>query len=113
MSWIRSNGLDISSSVWSGGAHCVTYDMTIIPVESKSWDQTTEQDLLANPALAPAPHSPRKLLVLGHNKPDTYAFRTAEGTLGLLKIDGLDQHQRGVKIHYKLINPAQSIAANP
>ena len=113
MSLIRSNGLDISCSVWSGGANCVTYDMTIVPVESKSWDQTTEQDLLANPALAPVSHSPRKLLMLGHNNPDTYAFRTAEGTLGMLKIDGLDQHQRGVKIRYKLINPAQSIAANP
>src|SRR5947207_471371 len=37
MAWIRSNGLDISCSVWRGGAACVTYDMTIIPVEARCW----------------------------------------------------------------------------
>jgi hypothetical protein len=113
MAWIRSNGLDLSCSTWSGGrAACITYDMAILPIETKSWDQTTEQELLANPALAPTPHSPRRLLALGHDKPDTYAFRTAEGTVGILRIVGLDQHERGVKIRYKLIYPAQSIAAS-
>ena len=27
MGWIRSNGLDISCFVWSGGAACVTYEI--------------------------------------------------------------------------------------
>src|SRR5215467_121321 len=30
--WIQFNRLDISCFVWSCGAACVTYDMTIIPV---------------------------------------------------------------------------------
>ena len=111
MSWIRSNGLDISCSLWPGGAMCVTYDMTIVPVEGKSWEETTEQELLNDPALAPVNHAPRRMLVLGHNGPDTYIFRTGEGTLGILRIVGLGQQKRGVKIRYKLINPANSVAA--
>jgi hypothetical protein len=107
MGWIRSNGLDISSLVWTGGAACVTYDMTIVAVERKCWEETTEEELLGNPALAPGRHSPRRLLVLGHNRPDTYVFRTGDGTLGMLRIVGLSQLGRGVKIRYKLISPAQ------
>src|SRR5438874_2741815 len=65
----------------------------------------------SNAALTPVHHSPRRLLVLGNNRPDTYVFRTAEGTLGMLRIVGLDQHRRGVTICYKLVNPAKSIVA--
>ena len=104
MGWIRSNSLDISCFTWPTGAACVTYDMSIVPVEGHSWDDTTEQELVANPALAPVPHSPRRLLVLGHGRPDTYLLRTAEGTLGILRIVGADQHGKGVKIRYKLVN---------
>lgn len=111
MAWIRSNHLDISCFVWRSGAACVTYDMTVAAVESKCWDTTKEEDLLANPALAPRTHSPRRLLVLGENHPDTYIFRTGEGTLGMLRILGLNQDRSGVKISYKLITPVRSVSA--
>jgi hypothetical protein len=111
MGWIRTNGLDISSSLWPGGAACVTYDMTIVPVTAKCWETTTEQELLDNPALAPVPHSPRRLLVVGNDGPDTYIFRTGEGTLGMLQLVGVSEHKRGVKIRYKLINPAKPVVA--
>jgi hypothetical protein len=109
MAWIRFNGLDISCSLWPARAACVTYDMTILPVEAKCWEETTESELLDNPALAPVRHSPRRLLVLGHDRPDTFMFRTGEGTLGILRIVGSSQHGPGVKIRYKLINPAKSL----
>jgi hypothetical protein len=109
MSWIRSNGLDLSCTTWSGGSACVTHDMTIVPVDRKCWEQTTEQEIINNPALASVPHSPRRLLVAGNKQGDTYIFRTAEGTLGMMRIVGWSQADRGVKINYKLINPAQSI----
>ena len=108
MAGIRSNGLDISASVWSGGAACITYDMTIVAVEEKSWDEATEEELLGNPALSPR-HSPRRMLVLGNNQLDTYVFRTGEGTLGMLQLVGLSQRGQGVKIRYKLINPTNSL----
>ena len=113
MAWIRANGLDISCSVWSGGAACVTCDMTIVAVDRKCWEETTEEELRGNPALAPGQHSPRKLLVLGLDRPDTYMFRTGEGTLGMLRIVGLSHPRRGVTICYKLINPAKSFSVPP
>jgi hypothetical protein len=109
MGWISSNSLDISCWVWSTGAICVTYDMTVVAVESKCWEQTTAEELLGNPALAPRQHSPRRLLVLGVNQPDTYIFRTGDGTLGMLQLVGVTQ--QGVKIRYKLINPVRALSA--
>jgi hypothetical protein len=76
-----------------------------VPVERKCWEEATEDRLVSNAALAPVNHAPRKLLVVGPDRPDTYIFRTGEGTLGLLRIDGLSQRERGVQIRYKLINP--------
>jgi hypothetical protein len=110
MSWIRSNGLDISCNVWPNAAACVTYDMTIVAVEGKCWEETKAEQLLGDPALAPRGHSPRRLLVLGDKRPDTYMFRTGEGTLGMLRIVGLNENQTGVKIRYKLIGPAGSLS---
>jgi len=108
MGWVRSHGLDISCNVWSGGATCVTYDMTVVSVESKCWEKTTSEELAANAALSPVRHAPRRLLVLGQDRPDTYVFRTGEGTLGMLQIVGLNEDGRGVKIRYKLIKPVTS-----
>ncbi|HEX5219797.1 MAG TPA: hypothetical protein VFZ59_09540 [Verrucomicrobiae bacterium] len=111
MSWIRSNRLDISCSIWPDGAACVTYNMTLVAGDTKSWEATSEEFLSANPALAPAQHSPRRLLVLGPDRPNTYMFRTVEGTLGILQMIGLSPDGQGVRIRYKLINPGDSLSA--
>jgi hypothetical protein len=110
MGWIRSHGLDISCNIWSGGAACVTYDMTVVPVEKICWEKTSSEELVTNAALSRVCHAPRRLLVLGQDRPDTYMFRTGEGTLGMLQIVGLNQDGRGVKIRYKLIRPATSVS---
>jgi len=109
MAWIRSKGLDISCVSWSGGAACVTYNMSIVAVEPKCWDQSTEEELLSRPALAAGRHSPRRMLVIGQNRPETYIFRTGEGSLGMLQIVGLSQKDCRVKIRYKLIKSGKSV----
>ena len=110
MAWVRSNSLDISCTAWSGGVVCVTYDMIFVAVKEKCWEETTEADLLDNPALAPGRHSPRRLLLVGDDRPDTYMFHTGEGTLGMLRIVGVSENGQGVKIRYKLINPVKSLS---
>ena len=103
MAWIRTNGLDISGSIWPGGAACVTYNMTIVPIETRCWAELTAQDLLNNKVLANPQQAPRRLLVLGPGRPDTYLFRTQEGHLGMLRLLGLSDDGRGVEIRYKLL----------
>src|SRR5580765_5679951 len=43
VAWPRVHGADISCFLYPGGAACVTYDLTVLPVASKSWEQTTEE----------------------------------------------------------------------
>ena len=102
VSWTRTNGMHICGRVWSdGSADCVTYNMTVVPVEPSCWSKAG--DLPAIPLLGPGQHSPRRLLVLGGDHTGTYAFRTDEGTLGMLCLAGLSDDHRGVKIRYKLL----------
>ena len=103
MIWVRTNGLDISGSIWPGGAACVTYNMTIVPIETRCWAELTTQDLLNNKVLANPQQAPRRLLVFGPGRPDTYLFRTQEGSLGVLRLLGLSDDGRGVEIRYKLL----------
>ena len=103
MAWIRANGLDISGSIWPGGAACVTYNMRVVPVEAQCWEKTLAEDLLDNPALAPNQPAPRRLLVLGHGRTNTYLFRTGEGTSGMLQIVGLSKDGLGIQIRYRLV----------
>jgi hypothetical protein len=103
MTWIRTNGLDISGSIWAGGAACVTYNMIVVPIETRCWAEMPAQDLLNNKVLANPQQAPRRLLVLGPGRPDTYLFRTQEGNLGMLRLLGLSEDGHGVEIRYKLL----------
>jgi hypothetical protein len=44
------------------------------------------------------------------DKADIIEFRTREGNLGILKVAGLTENPRGVKIRYKLVQPTASTA---
>ena len=102
--WIHSNALNISGRVWpDGSAACITYNMTAVPVETRCWDQAAASDIPGIPVPEPGRHSPSRLLVLGPGGPQTYVFRTDTGTLGMLRLVGLSEDQRAVKIHYKLL----------
>jgi hypothetical protein len=102
--WIRGNALNISGRVWpDGSAACVTYNMTVVPVETSCWDNTSAGDIPVIPVLDPGQHSPRRLLLLGPDRAETYVFRTDEGTLGMLRLVGLSHDQRQVEVRYKLL----------
>ena len=104
IAWIRTNGLNISCRVWSdGSAACVTYNMTVVPVETKCWNEPAADDFHGFQVLAPGQHSPRRLLFVGPGRAETYVFRTDEGTLGMLRLVGLSEDEPLMKIRYKLL----------
>ena len=104
MTWIRIKGLNISCRVWpDGSAACVTCNMAVVPVETRCWEKPAASDFPALPVLPPRHHSPRRLLLLGAGRAETYVFRTDEGTVGMLRLVGLSDDKRLVKIRYKLL----------
>jgi hypothetical protein len=104
MTWIRTSGANISGRVWpDGSAACVTYNMTMVPLQTSCWEKTAAGELPGIPALDPDQHSPSRLLVLGCGRTETYVFRTDEGTLGMLRLVGLSADERLVTIRYKVL----------
>jgi len=111
MTWTRTNGLNISGRVWpDGSAACVTYNMTVAPVAAGCWKEAAAKVISAIPPPAPGEHSPSRLLLLRPDRAETYVFRTDEGTLGMLRLAGLTDDRRAVKIHYKLLQARGDMA---
>ena len=117
VAWIRTSGVNISGRVWSDGSvDCITYNMTVVPVETGCWGKTAAEAISGIPVPEPNRHSPRRWLVPEAGKAKTYAFRTDTGTFGILRLVGLSDNGQGVKIRYKLVQAqetvSQPIAAN-
>ena len=107
--WIRTNHLNLSGLIWpDGSAACQTYNMTVVPLDTKCWEGNAAEAVCGLPRPAADRHSPRHLLLLASSLPDTYAFRTDAGTLGMLRLVGLSDDRRGVKIRYKLVQSAST-----
>ena len=115
MTWIRTNGLNISCQMWPDGlAGCISYNMKVFPLETKRWEDTVVEDIPPIVLSSTNRHTPRMLLVLASGRPKIYSFRTDEGTVGILRLVALSDDRRGVKIRYKLVqargDSAQTIA---
>ena len=107
IAWIRTNGLDISGVVLSGrNFMCICYYMAVVPVNSQRWEQATPAEIIADPELARIRDPKRPFIFPARDKSDTYLFRTAEGTPGILQVVGLTPNNRNVKIRYKLVQAA-------
>jgi hypothetical protein len=114
MTWIRTNGLNISCRVWpDGSAACVIYNMTVVPLETRCWEETAAGDIPGIQVLAPGRHSPRRLLLLGPGRAESYMFRTDDGTLGMLRLVGLRGDKKLVRIRYKLLQAQGETPRDP
>ena len=104
VNWIRTHDVNISGRVWPGaGADCITYNMTVVPVEPESWEKPAAEVMRGLPVPEPNRHSPRRWLVVETGRTATYAFRTDTGTLGILRLVGVSDDGQGVRIRYKLV----------
>ena len=109
--WIRTNGVNISGHVWPDGtAACLTYNMRVVPLDTKCWEESAAATVCGLPPLAADRHSSRRLLPLANGEPDTYVFQTDAGTRGVLRLVGLSDDRHGVKIRYKLVQSGSSLA---
>jgi len=114
--WIEESGADLVAAVPQLGPRLGTFAMSLAPADDSTWtNPPTRAALLEKIAQAGtgwcgAPtntiaeiHEDLRMMNLDCPLPATYAFRTAEGTVGLLQITGFTDKPLGVKIRYKLV----------
>lgn len=113
IAWIRNNGMDISGVILKDGKPvCIGYYLSVVPVNKQLWETITPGDFQGHPDLDRIVDPKRVFIVPVQNGTDTFLFRTAEGTSGILQIQGVTDDRRCVKIRYKLLSAVQSQLAH-
>lgn len=89
-------------------------DLKVIKLATEDWATFNASNLLQLPEWAdraPSPSGQRlETLAWATNTTTIYAFKTREGSIGLLQITGHTENPRGVKIRYKLVQPSATVA---
>ena len=102
--WWRKTGIDAVGDTSAAVRGLVGFEMVATPVPAEEWERATPAKLanyftLAKPG-PPVTLSGRDAL------PATFAVKTRENGAGLVQITGFTEKPRGVKIRYKLVQPA-------
>lgn len=113
IAWIRNRGLDVAGVILQNGEPaCLGCYLAAVPVNRQLWETITPGDLQAQPDLDKIVSPKRTFLIPGQSKTDTFLFRTADGTAGILQVQGVTDDRRCVKIRYKLLSPVQTQLAH-
>ena len=102
MAWIARQGIDAGAETAVRGPGLYGLDMVVIPRAAEVWEEAAlhgiQDDLESGKS-----GSPVMMSALGE-LPRTYAFRTREGSMGILQITELiNQPPRHINIRYKLL----------
>jgi hypothetical protein len=107
--WAKSHGIDAAAITDQTTPGLLGYELAVVqPLVESVWDTLTAPEALANDMLkhGGSPGTPVFLSAKG-NLPETFLFKTREGSVGLLQITGFNKSQpRKVKIRYKLVQNA-------
>jgi serine/threonine protein kinase/tetratricopeptide (TPR) repeat protein len=123
--WIEESGADLLATLGLPGPRLGIFGMSLAPADQASWTNgSTRAALLERIARAGtnwcgAPtdtiaemHEDLRIMNLDCPLPATFAFRTAEGAMGLLQITGFTENPRGVKLRYKLVFDAETAVSH-
>ncbi len=104
--WARESGADFSTDFSTEGGQKplggVGFDMVALYMTPRHWEHATLDGF--NKDLRHAANSPHAIVGRGQ-VPATYAFRTREGTVGVMRIEKLEE--REIHLRYKLLGYGQ------
>ena len=106
--WKQSHGVDLGAIEGQG---LIGWDLIELSANEKLWDSATAEDVASFVAQARGRQKVAILLVAKNEFPATFAFKTREGSVGLLQITGFIKNSRGVNIRYKLVQSSSKDTA--
>ena len=120
-SWLRTNRMDLLVGQLGGRWGLLAKGLQLGDFPSSRWDHASRADVMNALSRKSSLERPKNvemeewsyLLPESITLPFTLAFRTAEQDLGLLQIVGFTDNPPGVKLQYKLVEPATSAIDQP
>jgi len=104
--WCRTHGVDLSAAIYPDRSYWLfTRYLAFAPVDGRLWEQVAPEDIVSHPALRSSRPLPQFVISPADDQADTYLFRTAKGTFGILRLLGVDFPSGQLKIQYKLARP--------
>jgi hypothetical protein len=106
--WLRAQDIDLVyyARTDSGDSGVGAYDLRLAKVPNAQFDSMDADGLVK--ALSGVERTEGGLMSVRDGLPVTYVFETRRGLGGVLQITGFTDNPRGVKIRYKLVQPAAS-----
>jgi serine/threonine protein kinase len=109
--WARREGVDagagiINKDVLSG------FDMAVLPAPARCWEELTPTQAVRRLDSQPLDHF--CIMLYGNaNLPDTCAFKTHEGGIGILQVTEYVSDPPGLKVRYKFLEKAPETPSMP
>jgi hypothetical protein len=109
--WARREGVDagagiINNNVLSG------FDMAVLPAPARCWEELTPAQ--AARRLDSEPVESFKIMLYGNaSLPDTCAFKTHEGGIGILQVTEYVSDPPGLRVRYKFLDKAPETPSMP
>jgi predicted Ser/Thr protein kinase len=111
--WIDESGADLLVPVPLPHPRLVLFATKLVPVDESLWTESPDRTTLLDTVLAgsgerlemealSSMHREMHGIRVPDRLPATFAFRTAEGTAGLLQITGLTDDSAGAQFRYKI-----------
>ena len=112
--WITQDGLDLVGRTEGATPGVQGFDVAFKKVDDAQWDAPKADELRQALAGVRAEAASAEAVLRNDGAtPATFAFRTREGSIGLLQILGTGPSPKTVKIRYQLVGGPQAAAAAP
>jgi len=106
--WLAGKGLDAGVEFGGGKYGVLVFDAVATRIEPERWDKITAAEV--REALADEPkgvqfdkHENMTMMVVKGKHPQTFAFKTREGGIGVLQVIDVDHKNKAIKFRYKML----------
>ncbi len=106
IAWLAGKGIDFAGETSGGSMGGIGICLGVMPLDPAWWDRDVSVESLNDMGLKDVANLLTAPIAGIGPLPATYAFRTREGSVGILQILGVTEEARGVKLRYRMVHCA-------
>ena len=104
LEWTEENGVDAGGATQEEIHGLIGWDIIVLPCSNDYWETAKANSLFNQQAWQLLKEGGSQVYMTAKGElPQTYMFKTREGSIGILQILGFTDNPKGVRIRYKII----------